>query len=164
VGEVLNEGLKEIETLSMKTEENNKASMEIYEVILKTNQSSNKIGEASSVIASIAEQTNLLALNAAIEAARAGDAGRGFSVVADEIRKLAEKSSTSTKDIYNMVNELQRNAQEAVHTMKKISATIKERIVARGVFAAAPAGTARRDTGVMACAPRGTCVRDGAVT
>lgn len=58
------------------------------------------------VIHSIAEQTNLLALNEAIGVGRAGEAGRGFSVVAEEIRKLAEQCSTSKKDIYGMVNEM----------------------------------------------------------
>lgn len=126
--EVVNEGLKEIDNLSKITEESNDATQEIYEVILKTNDSSNKIGQASSVIASIAEQTNLLALNAAIESARAGEAGRGFSVVAEEIRKLAEQSSTSTKDIDGMVNELQSNAKDAVKTMERLSNISKEQV------------------------------------
>lgn len=117
----VNEGLEDIDKLYKITEESNGATKEIYEVILKTNNSSNKIGQASDVIFSIAEQTNLLALNAAIEAARAGDAGRGFAVVAEEIRKLAEQSSTSTKDIDEMVNELQNNAQDAVKTIERLS-------------------------------------------
>ncbi|RDU23320.1 methyl-accepting chemotaxis protein [Anaerosacchariphilus polymeriproducens] len=123
---VLKQGLIEIEHLSKKTEENNKASKEIHEVIVKTNESSTKIGEASSVISSIAEQTNLLSLNAAIEAARAGEAGRGFAIVAEEIRKLAEQSEASTKNIDQMVQELQENSQEAVATIIKMSKVIKE--------------------------------------
>ncbi|MDF2593117.1 MAG: chemotaxis protein [Clostridia bacterium] len=126
VAVVVNEGLTEIDNLSKITEESNEASREIYEVILKTNESSDKIGQASSVIASIAEQTNLLALNAAIEAARAGEAGKGFAVVAEEIRKLAEQSSNSTKSIDGMVNELQSNSQAAVKTMERVSAIASE--------------------------------------
>ena len=123
---VVNEGLKEIENLFNITEENNSAVKEIYDVILKTHDSSIKIGEASSVIASISKQTNLLALNAAIEAARAGEAGRGFAVVADEIRKLAEKSSISSKAINTIVTELQNNADSAVKTRERVSAIASE--------------------------------------
>lgn len=126
VTDVVNEGLEDIDNLSKITEESNNATKEIYQVILKTNDSSNKIGQASEVISSIAEQTNLLALNAAIEAARAGEAGRGFAVVAEEIRKLAEQSSTSTKDIDEMVNELQNNAQDAVKTIERLSDVSEE--------------------------------------
>ncbi len=122
VAEAVHEGLAEIENLHEITEESNSAASEIFEVILKTNESSNKIGQASDVIASIAEQTNLLALNAAIEAARAGDAGRGFAVVAEEIRKLAEQSSSSTKAIDEVVKELQSNASNAVKTIERVSA------------------------------------------
>ncbi|HOR85954.1 MAG TPA: methyl-accepting chemotaxis protein, partial [Bacillota bacterium] len=126
VNEIVNAGLQEIDILSRKTEESNHAIKEIYDVILKTNESSDKIGKASAVIATIADQTNLLALNAAIEAARAGDTGRGFAVVAEEIRKLAEQSSVSTKSIDEMVFELQNNSHDAVKTMAKVSFISKE--------------------------------------
>lgn len=122
----IGEGLTEIDKLSQITQESNAATREIYEIILATNDSSHKIGQASSVIASIADQTNLLALNAAIEAARAGEAGKGFAVVAEEIRKLAEQSSLSTKSIDEIIKELQRNVSNVVKTMERVSAISQE--------------------------------------
>ena len=87
------------------------------EVIQGLESDSRQIGTVLDVIRSIAEQTNLLALNAAIEAARAGEQGRGFAVVADEVRVLASKTQESTENVENMISKLQGASHEAVSVM-----------------------------------------------
>ena len=108
---VVSKTITAIETLSCNIETVSKVTADLA-------QESNNIGSVLDVIRSIAEQTNLLALNAAIEAARAGEHGRGFAVVADEVRTLASRTGKSTDEIQAMIAKLQEGAKAAVEAVK----------------------------------------------
>lgn len=103
--EMVKEGEKAVESQSDRMKENIEVSRQVGSSIQELNGMMHKIGNIVNVITSIAGQTNLLALNAAIEAARAGEAGKGFAVVSEEIRKLAEGSTSAAKEITQIIND-----------------------------------------------------------
>jgi methyl-accepting chemotaxis protein len=111
-GNVVNKSVHEVKAIADTVSETAK-------MVSSLGERSKQIGEIVSVINDIADQTNLLALNAAIEAARAGEQGRGFAVVADEVRRLAERTAKATSEIGDMIKAIQDEVQKAVTSMNE---------------------------------------------
>ncbi len=117
--EVVADGEESIQKTINQMNSINETVTDLREVIHTLGNRSDEISQIVNVITDIANQTNLLALNAAIEAARAGEHGKGFAVVADEVRKLAEQSAKSTEDIRHLISSIQTDTNQAIVSMQK---------------------------------------------
>lgn len=125
-GNAIKHGISYMDTIHNKTRATTKITAEVIHIIERLEEKSRSISNVVNVINEIAEQTNLLSLNASIEVARAGAAGRGFGVVADEIRKMAEQSLASAKKIDDIISEIQENTKQAVQVTKSADHIVKE--------------------------------------
>ncbi|MBW6409333.1 methyl-accepting chemotaxis protein [Clostridium weizhouense] len=112
-------GIDVVNNLSNCSERNKKISDTIKQIVIEVDGNSNEISSIVDTIKEIANQTNLLALNASIEAARAGESGRGFTVVAEEVKKLAEQTSQFTNEISNKIGSIQEKSNSAVISMEE---------------------------------------------
>lgn len=117
-GNMIAQGIGTMEELSKQSEATNDITKNVVDNIIALESKSHSIGRILQVINEIADQTNLLALNASIEAARAGDAGRGFSVVAEEIKKLAEQSITAAEEINKVIEQIIKQTSDTVNIAK----------------------------------------------
>lgn len=130
--EVAKNGSVAVEKVTEKMQQIKINAQQAGEKINELFNRSNKIGDFSKIITNIAEQTNLLALNAAIEAARAGEHGRGFVVVSDEVRKLAEESNVAASEINKIIQEIQKEIAVAGKAFNQVSALIDEGVDVSG--------------------------------
>lgn len=120
------EGAKVVSQVVHGIEEVQRQSQEMKQDMGNLGEQAEGIGQILNVISDIADQTNLLALNAAIEAARAGEAGRGFAVVADEVRKLAEKTMTATKEVGDAIRGIQNGTRKNIENVERSGKTIED--------------------------------------
>ena len=127
-GRIVEEAVKEVKEIAQTVGESEAHITSLAEL-------SQRIGEIIGIINDIADQTNLLALNAAIEAARAGEHGRGFAVVADEVRKLAERTTGATSEVSGIIREIQNKVTSAVSSIEQVSSKVE-----RGVDLSTKAG------------------------
>ena len=124
--ELNTQGIRAVETLKRANIRSARTAEEVSQFIRSFVEKSQSIGEFVTTINTIAEQTNLLALNAAIEAARAGEAGRGFAVVADEVRKLADSSKQSTEHVEEIMEGILKEADTAFAMMDTMDEVVAE--------------------------------------
>lgn len=127
---LIDNGIEAINNQSIKTEENMEAFKKVKEVVGKLAREAEEVGSILLTITNISEQTNLLALNAAIEAARAGEHGRGFSVVAEEVRKLAEGSTVAAAEISQILQKINSEAEEAIEEINHSDLIAREQKMA----------------------------------
>ncbi|WP_114009845.1 methyl-accepting chemotaxis protein [Cohaesibacter intestini] len=122
INEIMQQAVRSKEVVAIATEDARISN----EKVAQLDESSRKIGEVVSLIQAIAEQTNLLALNATIEAARAGEAGKGFAVVASEVKELANQTSKATEEISMLITAIQSSSRESVESIAKIASVMSE--------------------------------------
>jgi methyl-accepting chemotaxis protein len=120
------EGINIVDNLSSKSTVFNEKSENVFQAMLNLKEKSNEIQSITNIITGISEQTNLLSLNASIESARAGEAGQGFKVVAEEIRKLAMQSKESANNIGTIIAQLVEKADQSVEAVKELKTVSKE--------------------------------------
>lgn len=139
--EQMNIAIQEITQNVLKTTEMTKEAKTrtdlAHQVVEKLSEDSKKIGEIVTLINNIAEATNLLALNASIEAARAGEAGKGFAVVANEVKELAKQTQRATKDIEEMIFEVQKNIESSISSIDAIREIVNQINDAANIIASA---------------------------